>query len=200
MAVNKDLLHLRAKQKFPTKGDLLLAEPFLVEKFFHRSAICLVEHHENTTSMGLVLNHKSDCTLNDVIEGIEIDTEIPLYIGGPLSDDRLFYMHTLGNIIPDSVEVVPGLYINGDLRIIKSYINSGGKIEGHLRFFLGYSGWDRSQLHEEIQKNTWAVLPIDDNRNKYLRGCGNAYWEQRVVELGEDYRPWLICPALVSLN
>lgn len=201
MNIKNDILGLQIKQSNPRQGDILISEPFLVESFFERAAISLIEHRDGSPSMGLVLNHVTPYYLDEAIEGIEINKKIPLYCGGPLSSDRLFYIHTLGSIIPDSQEIVKGLYINGDLRIIKSYINAGEPIENTIRFFLGYSGWDNGQLSEELNQHVWGVLkPDTSNLGKYLKSDGNQYWKSRVREMGDPYKPWLLCPLMPILN
>lgn len=200
MNITEDIFALRIRQSSPVQGDILISEPFLSEDIFQRAAICLVEHNGDETSMGIVLNKISRYTLNEAIEGIDIDEKIPLFLGGPLSTDRLFYIHTLGNIIPDSQEISPGLYINGDLRIVKSFINSGVDIEGKIRFFIGYCGWDKDQLDQEVAQNVWAVLKSSSDKNKYLTGKGKNFWKLRVKELGKAYQRWLLCPTVPHLN
>lgn len=201
MNINWDILGLKKKQIEPVKGDLLIAEPFLNEIFFERAVICLVEHGTDKSTLGIVLNHRTQFTLNEAIPGIETKEEIPLFCGGPMSGDRLFYIHTLNKIIPNSIEILPGLYINGDLRIVKSYINAGQPIKGYIRFFVGYSGWTEGQLSAEIEEHTWGVTkPDTNNLSKYLLSNGNSYWRERVEEMGIDYRTWLMCPTIPILN
>ena len=132
MNLESDILSLHIKQLRPHQGDILISEPFLKDSPFQRSEICLVEHKENISTMGIVLNNVTRYTLGEALDGIHTNENIPLYCGGPLSNDRLFYLHTLSDIIPNSIEVTPGLYINGVLRLFKSYINSGGITEGKL--------------------------------------------------------------------
>lgn len=59
---------------------------------------------------------------------------IPAYCGGPMSCDRLYFMHTLGCLIPDSREIIPGLYIGGDFDTVLSIVNDGYAVDGHIRF------------------------------------------------------------------
>lgn len=59
---------------------------------------------------------------------------------------RLFYIHTLGRIVSGSIEIAEGLYIGGDIEEILSYIRRGNTVEGHIKFFLGYSGWEAGQF------------------------------------------------------
>lgn len=195
----EEIFNLNQKQPLPAKGSLLIAEPFLRESYFRRSAICLIDNSSLYPSMGIVLNNKMRIYLSDIIEDMDTNEKIPLFCGGPVGSDRLYFLHTLGSIIPDSIEIVPGLYINGDFEIVKSYILAGMEIEGNIRFFIGYSGWDKGQLEEELKKHVWAVTDIKDTKD-LLQGGGNEYWKRMVRKMGPEYKRWLSCPQQPSLN
>ena len=61
---------------------------------------------------------------------------IPVFLGGPVSDDRLFYIHNLGpDIISDCDEYFPGLYAGGSFRDVLNYVNSGYPVDGRIRFY-----------------------------------------------------------------
>lgn len=183
----------------PSQGSLLVAEPFLKESYFNHSVICLTQYHDNKSTMGIVLNRILDLELASVIPSVTRDEAIPLFCGGPLSCDRLYFIHTLGDIIPRSQTILPGLYIGGDFNAMIDYINSHYPIEGKVRFFLGYSGWDKGQLSEELNQNVWAVTSIPDIDN-LLIGEDNSYWHNIVRSMGEKYRGWLYHPIFPSYN
>ena len=105
-------------------------------------------------------------SLIHILEFKYID-EIPLYKGGPIATDTLFYLHTLADI-PGAISICTGLYLNGDFEEIKRYILQGNKISEHIRFFLGYSGWESEQLSNEIRENTWLV---SEEKTSYLMRC-----------------------------
>ena len=90
----------------PARGCLLVSEPLLTDSYFQRSVIFLIEHNTEGT-MGLVLNKPSGLVLNRLVEGLEELTEIPVFCGGPMSGERLYYLHTLGHLIPNAIEVSP---------------------------------------------------------------------------------------------
>ncbi|WP_289692515.1 YqgE/AlgH family protein, partial [uncultured Duncaniella sp.] len=146
----------------PRPGSLLVAEPFLRERYFHHAVICLVDYEPKGSAMGIVLNNRTTYTLQDILPSVTATDAIPVYCGGPMSCDRLYFMHTLGGLIPDSREIIPGLYIGGDFDTVLSIVNDGYAVDGHIRFFLGYavdghirfflgySGWDMEQLDGEL--------------------------------------------------
>ena len=107
-------------------------------------------------TMGLVMNKPLPLFLNDVLKDFNCPENIPIYKGGPLSTDTLFYLHTLKGIT-GALPIGKGFYLNGDFEAIKNYIMQGNSVKGRIRFFLGYSGWEYEQLDREIEENTWLV-------------------------------------------
>lgn len=198
MRLKPEIFKINHHQTDPQNGSLLISEPLLNESYFQRGVILMIEHNARG-SMGLVLNKQTGLTLNSLIDGIGDLAEIPVFCGGPLANDRLFYIHTLGYLIPDSIEIGHGLYIDGNFDAIVSYLKSGNDIEDNIKFVIGYSGWDGDQLDEEIQNNTWAV-----NQKMIPRQCitgdGDAFWKEAVKGLGEKYKTWLNYPKIPYLN
>lgn len=181
------------KRAIPSVGSLLVAEPFLRERYFHHAVICLVDYEPRGTAMGIVLNNRTSYTLQDLLPSVTVKTPIPIYCGGPMSCDRIYFMHTLGELIPDSREISPGVYIGGDFEAVLSIVNDGYAVDGHLRFFLGYSGWDTEQLDGELLKNVWAVTDIT-SPERLLTGEEDAYWHRVVRGMGDRYKGWLYHP------
>lgn len=183
----------------PQCGDLLVAEPFLREEYFNHAVIALIDYEESKSVMGLVLNKPTGYTLGQAIEGIDDDVDIPIYCGGPLSCDRLFYLHSLPRQISGSRRIGPGLYIGGDFEQIKSYVNMGLETEGLIRFFVGYSGWDPNQLEDEIKRHVWAVAPKPLNK-EIFREDSDSFWYRTVRSMGDAYRNWLYHPVNPQYN
>lgn len=146
-------------QPEPARGKVLLAEPFLNDPYFKRTVILLCEHNDEG-SFGFVLNNYIDVELDQVMEELpRFNTRVS--IGGPVKNSNLYYIHTVGQELEDSVEVVPGVYLGGDFERLKEKINEGKVKDDQVRFFVGYSGWSPSQLHDEIQKKSWFITTIE---------------------------------------
>ncbi len=178
----------------PRPGALLVAEPFLRESYFNHAVICIIDHGSGKNTMGLVLNRQISHTLSDLVDGIDGGEKIPVFCGGPMSSDRLFFLHTLGpDIINGAREVVKGLWVGGDFDQMKDYIAKGYPTEGHVRFFIGYSGWSPQQLEAELAKKVWAVTEISDP-GQLLIGADNSYWHAAVRRLGPAFRGWQFHP------
>ena len=70
------------KQAEPSKGMLLLSEPFLQDEHFSRSVILLCEHNEEG-SFGFILNSSIDVDINDLIHDFP-GANVKIGIGGPV--------------------------------------------------------------------------------------------------------------------
>lgn len=195
----KDILFSDLPAATPHMGSLLVSEPLLEDKYFSRSAILVLDEPEDGGHFGLILNKPTDMTLKDLIPDWEDGKKVPIYCGGPVDMQRMFLLHTLGDKLGASAEVLPGIYVGAELDKIIEYVENGGDVDGKLRFFLGYCGWSPGQLSAEIEGKTWAVNALPQSFN-LLEGEGIEYWKREVKDLGEDYRGWLVVPLDPSLN
>ena len=209
---NKEIFNINIPGEQPSKGCLLVAEPFLREKWFNHAVIYMLDYEGvGESSMGIVLNHPTDTTLWEIFsEKAPADSEVAdlkVYCGGPVGTDRLYFLHTLGDtIIPgaqklgafkadnETVALGNSLWIGGDFEAAKDYVRMGYPVDGHIRFFIGYSGWSPRQLNDEVDMKTWAVIPEGRSPQQLLKGDGDAVWHESVRHLGPAYRSWLLHP------
>lgn len=191
-----DIFNLKTVKRQVEAGSIMVAEPFLGEKYFRHGVIAIIDHNGESGSMGVVMNNPSGYSLNELLDGVKPAHGIPVYCGGPVSLDRLYFIHSLGNeIIPGATEFAPNLWIGGDFEVVIDYVNSGYLTDGILRFFLGYSGWTAGQLEEEIDKSVWAVTSSDTvSPYELLNLHGDALWHRTVSRMGSPYRQWLLHP------
>lgn len=196
MATYNNIFKIKHNDLLPDKGSILISEPFLQDAYFQRSVVLLIEHNANG-SMGFVLNKKTNLVINDFFSDLERLSGIPIYLGGPVSSNRLFFVHTLGDLIPDSLRISDSLFFDGNFDVLKKYILAGNSIKGKVKFFLGYSGWTEGQLGYEIDEDSWVVSrPVKD----ILMADGDSYWRRSLEVLGKRYKAWLNCPRDPSMN
>ncbi|NOT38666.1 MAG: YqgE/AlgH family protein [Saprospiraceae bacterium] len=144
-----------------SKGQLLLSEPFMLDPNFKRSVVLLTDHEEEG-SIGFVLNQKSNYKITDLLDDIgEFDADV--YIGGPVSTNTLHFLHSVGDLIEESIPVCRGIWWSGDFDAMKFLILQGVIKQDNIRFYLGYSGWSEGQLQEELNEKAWIVEPMDPN-------------------------------------
>ena len=198
MATYNNIFKITHNNLLPAQGSILISEPFLQDAYFQRSVVLLVEHNTQG-SMGFVLNKKTDLIVNTFFPELEEYPEIPIYLGGPVSANRLFFIHSLGDlIVPDSVKIKDRLYFDGDFEALQRYIQNGHSIEGKVKFFLGYSGWTEGQLGNEINKNSWVVSHAA--KENVLLADGESFWKNSLEQLGSNYEAWTKYPKDPYLN
>lgn len=164
-------------------GITLLAEPFMADSNFKRSAIALVDHHEEG-SVGFVLNHPLDWKITDMVNGFPSFDEM-MSFGGPVQRDTLHFLHTLGSDIPESIHVKDNIYWGGDFERLTTLIQNGIATPENTRFFLGYSGWSPGQLEEEMNSNTWVVAEL--NEELIFKTEPKSAWSLAMNRLGNTY-------------
>lgn len=197
MDKDQNSFKIESNNASPSRGKILISEPFLRDPNFGRSVVLLIDHTKEG-SMGLIMNKISSLTLNTIVKEFKNLNSIPLYKGGPMGTDTLFYLHTIEGI-EGSLSMTKGLYLNGDFDAIRQYILDGNPIEGHIRFFLGYSGWEDKQLSKEIKENTWIIgkgdIPSLINASNL-----KEMWKKELAKLGGKYEAWSRFPLIPSLN
>lgn len=197
MNTDTDLFKIETNHVVPMQGSLLISEPFLQDFVFGRSVILLVDHSE-AGSMGLVLNKPMPMLLNDILKGFDGVGAIPVFRGGPVGTDTLFYLHTLEGI-QGAMPVSEGLWLNGDFEAVQDYIQAGGDVEGRIRFFVGYAGWESGQLNQEIASNTWMIANGANSEIMHAAEMGGL-WKHAMGRLGGKYAIWSRFPRNPMLN
>jgi putative transcriptional regulator len=172
-------------------GDLLVAEPSVFgDKNFHRSVVILIDL-KNKSWLGFIINKLLPYPINDIISEIRVD--IPVFAGGPVEDNSLFFIHSVGHLIPESVEISENLFWGGNLQKAIALVNSKIITGKEIRFFLGYSGWSINQLEQEIESESWMII-----KNKYesqiLGTDPNSLWRNQMVTTGGKRLVWANYP------
>ena len=196
MDIDSDIFKIQSNNVLPSRGKILISEPFLRDATFGRSVILLIDHTDEGT-MGLIINKPLPIFVNDIIKEFKYIDDIPLYNGGPVATDTLFYLHTLANI-SGAIPVSKGLYLNGDFDEIKKYILQGNKVDQHIRFFLGYCGWEGEQLNDELKENTWLVSKED--KDYLMNSDTKDMWKEALEKLGSKYEAWSRFPRVPTFN
>jgi putative transcriptional regulator len=183
-------------KELPEKGRLLISDPFMGDNYFSRCVILLCEHNEEG-SFGFILNKFVEMDLTEMLEDIsEINNRVSL--GGPVENNQLYFLHTIGDQLPGSVHVAKNLYVGGDFQILRSMLASGSLDQNAVRFFVGYSGWAENQLMEELTTESWYVSDIGDL--DLMDTSRDDLWGQAFRAMGGSFVALANFPADPSLN
>ena len=142
----------------------LIATPAIKDPIFASSLIYMCEHNESG-SMGLVINHETSQILDDVFQQLDIQCEDdtiknqPVYVGGPVQLEQGFVLHSNAGHWQNSVEVSNGIHLTSSLDILQAVAN--GKGPQDYLVIMGFSGWASGQLESELQQNSWLTASCD---------------------------------------
>ncbi len=180
----------------PHKGNLLIAEPSILnDDSFNRSIVLLTEHNTRS-SVGFILNKPLKFTLKDIIP--DIDCSFTVYQGGPVEQDNLYFIHKIPNLIPESIQVSNEIFWGGDFDSLKNLLLEDKIQSTDIRFFLGYSGWSNDQLEDELQNSSWFVS--ENDFENILSADNKSLWKNKLLQKGGEYKIWANAPSDIHLN
>ncbi len=179
-----------------TKGNILIAKPVLYDNNFDRSVIVLTDHSENG-SVGFIQNKSTGYKVKDLLK--QLDCHYPVFKGGPVEEDNIYYLHSRPDLISNSVMVYPGLFWAGNFEDVEYAVNNGLIKENEIRFFLGYSGWSKDQLNKELENDSWYILNENIELSSFKKG-EYSIWQKMIKTLGGNNLLWINTPFDPTMN
>lgn len=181
----------------PRKGDLLISEPFLADPNFSRTVILLCEHNEEG-SFGFVLNKPAKVSLNELIEGVG-NREDSIYIGGPVQQNTLQFIHKNDGLIEGGIQVSDGIFWGGNFEQMLAMMESDLVQEKDIKFFVGYSGWAAGQLKGELEVNSW-IISRNVSIDQVFDTDVESLWKEVLNTMGGKYKVVANFPVDPRLN
>lgn len=180
-------------------GQFLVAMPNMGDTRFEKTVIFLCAHTSDG-AMGFVINKTiAKPTVPDfllqlaIVEEAEMDRvpeqikQMSLHSGGPVEPGRGFVLHSSEFKAETTLTVNEEISLTATLEILRAI--SMGRGPQRKLLMLGYSGWARGQLEEEIVANGWLTTSAD---SEVLFGEDNgSKYEQVLQKMGVD-------PSLLS--
>lgn len=174
-------------------GKFLIASPYSADGgAFDKSLIYMVSH-SHKGAMGLAVNNMvnkvSGDSLLDLFHGSDAkpieDLVLPIYLGGPVEQERGFILHTMEQC--DDQQLIKmdgqnGFAISSNIEILRDIVKGSGPKQSI--FMLGYSGWSSGQLEEEIEKGMWLVA--DSSKEVIFSGEKEDKWGAALESIGID--------------
>ncbi len=191
-----DLINIKTNNVKPGRGKILISEPFMVDYYFKRSVVLLAEHNKDGT-FGVIINKPMDLKFDEAIKDFP-SFDAKIYLGGPVKTDSLFFIHTLGDEIADSLKIIEGLYWGGDVDRVKEMIELNKITGDNIRFFIGYSGWVPNQLNMELKRDSWVVSDI--TADVMMQTDPEKLWKRSLLQLGGKYKQWTNFPSQPADN
>ncbi len=128
----------------------------LEDTFFEKAVLFITEYNENG-AMGFVVNQEYPRKFNE-LEEFRYSPPFPLYDGGPVDREHLYFIHRCPELIEEGIQVVDNIYMGGDFKAAVMHMNNGTISEQDIRIFIGYCGWNAQELEGEIAEGSWEIL------------------------------------------
>jgi putative transcriptional regulator len=177
-------------------GDILIAKPFLQDGHFKRSVIYVCENNAEG-SLGFILNKSHGMVLRDIFPHLK-NGNFPLFEGGPVSPNQLFYTHTLGNKLSESQHIINDVYWGGNFFELSELIEKGEVGSEQIRFYIGYSGWGEKQLEEEMDSDMWFSKSAE--YHELAKTPPDDMWATELVKINAGYKAFTDFSFDPSLN
>jgi putative transcriptional regulator len=144
----------------------LIAMPGMTDPFFAKTVTYLCQHSAEG-ALGIIINRPSELLLGDIMQQMEITTQneaianIPIYFGGPVQPERGFVLHESGGTWNSTLQVSSSISLTTSRDILEAI--GQGKGPQKILIALGYAGWGKGQLEQEIVENAWLNAPASDS-------------------------------------
>ena len=142
------------------KNHFLVAMPSITDPIFKKSLILICDDNKDGT-MGLIINKPIDVD-NMLLMQNQNTLQIKdskIYFGGPVNLDVGFVLHEPDYHTEQTINISNSLSLTSNDKVINDINKNNGP--DNFLFTLGYSGWDKNQLSNEIQNGDWLIVPAD---------------------------------------
>lgn len=142
----------------------LIAMPTLADANFSRTVTFICEH-SSEGAMGIVINRMTELRVRDILDQLEIArgsqnaAEMPVYLGGPVQNNRGFVLHEPLGHWESTLPVTETLGVSTSRDILEAIAENRGPDRWLVA--LGYAGWAAGQLEREMAENSWLSGPAN---------------------------------------
>ena len=165
------------------KNHFLVAMPSITDPIFKQSLVLICDDNKDGT-MGLIINKPIN---NDNIILMQNNYALSLekskiYFGGPVNMDVGFVLHDSNYRTEQTLNISKNLCLTSNDRVINDIKKDNGP--NNFLFTLGYSGWDKNQLNDEIKNGDWLIVPA--NTKSIFEKHDSEKWNEYSSLVGFD--------------
>ncbi|MFT3949245.1 MAG: YqgE/AlgH family protein [Agriterribacter sp.] len=136
-------------------GATLISSSVIEDENFRKTIVFIAEHNEKG-ALGFVVNKIFGRPLNQLV-AFRNGPAFPLYDGGPVDKDHLYFIHRRIDLITGGTPVVDDIYFGGEFKQVIEHISNKTLPVADIKIFIGYCGWDTGELEKEIEEGSWIV-------------------------------------------
>lgn len=166
---------------------------------FLRSVVLVCDHDEEGGTVGFILNQPTNLVISDVIPDLPSEVDHPLFIGGPVSQETLHFIHTCPDRLSGGIDLSHGVWWGGNYEELIIHLAEGTLRHDEIKFFLGYSGWGPDQLAEEIEEQSWMRCHPYNPDLLFVINSENL-WREALIAMGPKYASIANYPIDPRLN
>ena len=166
-------------------NQFLLAMPHLDDSYFGKSLIYICQHDRNG-SMGFIVNKPlNNNSSNPLLNELKLTNLIPkplIYICGPVNLKSAMILHDNNYVLSNTIKLSDNISLTSNKQILSDIRK--GKGPDFFRLGLGYSGWIKGQLEQEIKNGDWLVLPMSSEL--IFNISDEKKWDYACQQIGID--------------
>jgi putative transcriptional regulator len=175
-----------SEQVLNLTGHFLIAMPDMGDPVFAGTVTYILIHDEDG-ALGVIINRPLGVDLHEVLEATNISEyvekvgDLAVYHGGPVTPEQGFILHRRREQSWASAIQNDDMSLTTSRDILVDIATESGPEE--FIFCLGYSGWTKGQIEEELKLNAW--LTVEANTDIIFASNEDKY-RQALLQLGID--------------
>lgn len=178
-------------------GKFLVATPYMADSRFIKSVLLICGQDDKGTVGFMINRYVSALSTKDLFSQLNITTSsqigyTPLFFGGPVDMTRGFVLHSSDYQTPSTLNIIPEVCLTNTLDVLKAIAQNEGPQQYIIT--LGYTGWEKSQLEQEINENTWVIVDSDsvlifdqDLDTKWERALNKLHIDPTCLSLSQGH-------------
>ena len=165
-------------------GKLLVVPRQSPDPRFAETVVLLVHYAEDGT-VGLVINRQTTLPLSSALRDLKGSSNYsqPVYAGGPVQIEvvQALLQSTAGP--HDAARLFGNVYlVSKKVELEKALV--AGKGSRELRIYLGYCGWSRGQLENEVNQGGWYIF--DGSEGLVFDSNPSTLWSRMIARTELD--------------
>jgi len=160
-------------------GKLLVVPRQSPDPSFAESVVLLVRYGEDGT-VGLMINRQTRLPVSDVLRDLKGSSTYsqPLYAGGPVQVELVQALLQSAAGPHDAAHVFGSVYLVSK-KVELEKVLVAGKGSQELRIYLGYCGWSRGQLENEVHQGGWYIF--DGSEGLVFDSKPSTLWSRMIA-------------------
>ena len=140
-------------------GKLLVASRSAPDPVFGETVILLVRY-ENDGTLGLVINRRTKVAVSEALKELNgsKQRQEPIFLGGPVDTSTVFGLLRATTMPEGTGHVTGKIYLLVNRAVLEKTL-AGSATSSDFRVYLGYSGWSKGQLENEVKLGVWQIFP-----------------------------------------